>query len=48
MKKQVGFLSAVGLLAIYEMQTPARLEAANAVLFGSVLLAVAATIRHKG
>jgi len=47
MKKQVGILSGVGLLALYAIQAQARLEAAGAVLLGSVLLAVASTIRHK-
>jgi hypothetical protein len=47
MKKQVGILSGVGLFALYGIRAQARLEPAGAVLLGSVLLAVAITIRHK-
>jgi hypothetical protein len=47
MKKQVGILSVVALLALYGIQAQARFEPAGAVLLGSVLLAVASTIRHK-
>jgi hypothetical protein len=46
MKKHVGVLFGVSLLA-YAIQEQARMEAASAVLLGSVLLMVAATIRNR-
>jgi hypothetical protein len=47
MKKQVGILSGVSLLALYGIQAQTSVEPASAVLLGSVLLAAAITIRRK-
>ncbi len=47
MKKQVGILSTVSLLALYGFHAPASVEPSSAVLLGSVLLAAAITIRRK-
>ncbi|HLI83421.1 MAG TPA: hypothetical protein VKV17_05855 [Bryobacteraceae bacterium] len=47
MKKHVGVLFGVSLLALYAIQEQARTEAASAVLLGSVLLTAAAAIRHR-
>jgi hypothetical protein len=47
MKKQVGLLCGASLLALYAIEGQGSLEAATAVLLGSLLLAIATTIRHR-
>jgi hypothetical protein len=47
MKKQVSVLFGVSLLALYALQQQARMEPASAVLWGSLLLTIATTIRHR-
>jgi hypothetical protein len=47
MKKHVSVLFAVSLLELYAVQQQARMEPASAVLLGSLLLTIAATIRHR-
>jgi hypothetical protein len=47
MKKQVGVLCGASLLALYTIQGQARMEAAAAVLLGTLLLAIAMTIRNR-
>jgi hypothetical protein len=47
MKKHLGVLCGMSLLALCSIEAQAKIEPASAVLLGSVLLAVAATIRHK-
>jgi hypothetical protein len=47
MKKQVGVLCGASLLALYAIKGQARMEAATAVLLGSLLLAIAMTIRNR-
>jgi hypothetical protein len=47
MKKQVCVLCAASLLALYAIGGQVRMEAATAVLLGSVLLAIATSIRNR-
>jgi hypothetical protein len=47
MKKQVGVVCGASLLALYAIEGQASKEAATAVLLGSLLLAIASTIRHR-
>jgi hypothetical protein len=47
MKKQVGVLCGASLFALSAIEGQARMEAATAVLLGSVLLAIAVTIRNR-
>jgi hypothetical protein len=47
MKKQVGMVCGATLLALYAIEGQARMEAATAVLLGSLLLAIAMTIRNR-
>jgi hypothetical protein len=47
MKRQVGVLFGVSLLAVYAIQEQASMEAASAVLLGSLLLTIATTLRHR-